>query len=228
MIQFLACLIRKLSYRRLILAAFVAPLLVLPLGSSFAALISAEAIGTYPSPVLPFPNTLTNGDFTISPIPTCPMALSCTTGDGINEITEWAFDFSGAANLSEVRDRNPISAILTLTLTPRDHAVSTDSVRIVGLPPIETPIIQSLPVGTFATTTVTIELLDFYKPSDVLQVLTAADSIPMRYIDDAVISYARLDIEAIPSPTAFPVIGGALILLLVTARSNVRRCAVAK
>lgn len=212
-------------------ACVLTTLTALSAHQSLAATISAEAFGSATPPILPYPNILVNGDFTVSPGsgPVCPGAPSCPVGNGVDEVTEWTFDFSGSAALPLVKQSpNLDSAFLTLILNASpaldaSGVVHTDAVRILGLPLIEEPI-QTLSPITIAT--VEIELLDFYSSSDILGFLQIDNSIPMRYIDDAIVSYARLDIQvapqAVPVPPTMALLAGSLILFFMARRSSLR------
>ncbi len=86
------------------------------------------------------------------------------------------------------------SAQLTLTLKPGSRANRTDFIRIEGLNNIEASEIQDLEVGVEHT--IRLELLDFYSSIQILDALDAApnDQIRMHYEDDALISFAQLDL----------------------------------
>lgn len=93
------------------------------------------------------------------------------------------------------------SALLTLTLTPKDEGITTDAVwmetlEVIGGNPIA-PEIQTLPVDV--TSTITIELLDrlpSYTSAAILGILfgSLGGRISMRYNDDAIISSAKLEL----------------------------------
>ena len=76
-----------------------------------------------------------------------------------------------------------------------------DHVKIVPLDWIESSIIQTLPVNTIST--FSLDMLDFYSSSDVLGSLVAnSGGIPMHYHDDALVSYAKLELTSVPLPPA--------------------------
>ena len=170
-------------------------------------LSTAIALASTSTPALArYPNDVRNGDFIISPNPALSASPGALTGDGVDEVTTWTFNFShrpksaiGFPNSSPLQ-----SALLTLTLTPRHALISTDVVRIRGLSPIDTPIIQGLTVNV--TSTVEIELLDFYASADILAVLVPPFvfvpevvnhfHIPMLYQDDAIVTYAQLELTS--------------------------------
>jgi hypothetical protein len=156
--------------------------------------ITATATGSPTPPTAPFPETVTNGDFLIR-----GYSNRSDVGDGRGETTTWVFDFTTDPDFSSVPASAPIeSALLTITLEPKGELISTDSIRIQGLHRIMTPLIQGLPVGV--TTTIQLELLDFYASSDILRVFTRnAGHIPMAYNDDAIISFAQLELIVQPA-----------------------------
>ncbi len=151
--------------------------------------ITATASGSLTPPTAPSTDTVKNGDFLIGANPPAPL-----TGDGIDEETTWTFDFTGDPSFPFFSSSLPLtSALLTLTLTPRDVLITTNVVLIEGLAQISTPVIQSLPVGR--TSTIHLQLLDFYSSAAILRVITGnASKIPMRYGNDAIISSAKLEL----------------------------------
>src|SRR5215208_1491347 len=157
--------------------------------------ISATASGSISPQTASFPATVTNGDFLISPNPNCTPQTCPLTGDGFDDITTWTFDFTKDPGFASFSTSKPLaSTLLTLTLTPKHSLVATDTVRIEPLVDIVAPVIQSLPVDQ--TSTIQLELLDFYSSADILGVLSANGGlIPMSYQDDAIIASARLDLS---------------------------------
>lgn len=118
------------------------------------------------------------------------------TGDGLDEATEWTFDFAGDPNFPLFSPLRPLtSALLTLTLTPVHEGVTTDAVRIETLPFIYGPPISTSPVGE--TKPVLIQLLEKlgYTSSAILGILFGGSGkIPMHYNDDAIVSSAKLEL----------------------------------
>ncbi len=116
-------------------------------------------------------------------------------GDGSDEYTEWIFDFSlhpVYPSFSILRDLK--FARLTLMVEPKNILITTDVVEIVGLHHISTPLIQTLPVDG-RIHTVTINLLDYYCSASILEILsTHSGKIKMKYQDDAIVSYAHLEL----------------------------------
>jgi hypothetical protein len=156
-----------------------------------ALVITATTTGSPSPPTATFPDTVTNGDFLIR-----GHSNRSNVGDGRNETTTWVFDFTLDPDFSSAPASAPIeSALLTLTLEPKAPLINTDSVRIRGLRKIITPLIQGLPVGV--TTTIQIELLDFYSADEIRQAITRRPHghIRMVYSDDAIISFAQLELS---------------------------------
>lgn len=159
--------------------------------------ITATASGSLAPPVAPPTDTVTNGDFLIGPNP-----AGGITGDGEDEETSWTFKFAGDPNFPFFSPSRPLtSALLTLTLTPRDGLVTTDGVLIEGLGIIgggtpNAPEIQSLPVNV--TNTIQLQLLNrlpAYNSTAIMGVFNAGGGqIPMRYADDSIISSAKLEL----------------------------------
>lgn len=174
---------------------------VLSPGRSFAISISATSRGSLMLTTDGFPKTVTNGDFLISG------RENTRVGDGKDERTDWTFDFTGDPNLSALSTTELLSsAKLTLTLTTCCK-IETDKVTIRSLPSIETNLIMGLPRNT--TQTVELELLDFYSSSDILGVLNkgTGGTLPMAYFDDAIVSFAQLELsdtstQSVPEPSA--------------------------
>jgi len=182
--------------------------------------ITATAFGSS-TPATAVGESVINGDFTINynrykdlsdPANPIDRRSSFTTGDGSDEETTWTFYFEEDPNISLFSPSQPLtSALLTLTLTPtdqgfdpEDQGITTDGVwietlEVIGGAPIA-PEIQTLPVGI--TTTITIELLDrlpSYTSTAILGILFGTrnifgNRISMRYNDDAIISFAQLEL----------------------------------
>jgi hypothetical protein len=160
--------------------------------------IVATASGS-PTPPTAVGESVVNEDFLIVRNRIAP---GLTTGDGIDEETSWTFFFNEDPNFSMFSPSQPLtSALLTLTLTPKDEGITTDAVwietlEVIGGNPIA-PEIQTLPVDV--TSTITIELLDrlpSYTSAAILGILFSSlgGRISMRYNDDAIISSAKLEL----------------------------------
>lgn len=172
-----------------------------------AIMITATASGDSQPNTAEYPNAVQNGDFQIiANSETVPLV-----GDGIDEYTLWNFDFSGDPDYGAFSLYDTLAAAnLTLTLTPKDSLITTDSIGIDGLLHIFDPI-QSLPVGV--TSTITIDLLFYYDSDEILGSLIGGDigMIPMKYQDDAVLSFAQLDLASVPEPATMLLLGTGLI-----------------
>ncbi len=159
--------------------------------------ITATASGSLTPPTAPPTDTVTNGDFLIGPNPG-----GAITGDGQDEETSWTFKFAGDPNFPLFSpSRSLTSALLTLTLTPKDGLITTDGVLIEGLGIIggstpNAPEIHGLPVGV--TNTIHMQLLNRlpgYSSTAILGVFSAGGGqIPMRYADDSIVSSAKLEL----------------------------------
>jgi len=173
--------------------------------------IAATASGNS-TPTTAMGESVINGDFTINynrykdlSNPPNPIdRYSFTTGDGIDEETNWTFYFNEDPNFSLFSSSQPLtSALLTLTLTPKDpgDGITTDAFWIETLDVItgavNAPEIQNLLKDI--TATIQIELLDrlpSYSSAAILQILFSSmgGRISMRYQDDAIISSATLEL----------------------------------
>lgn len=165
--------------------------------------IKATATGS-PNPTPVAEGNLQNGDFLILR-PTHPNFINEPVGDGRNESTSWLFDFSSDSNLALFPTSRPLdSALLTLTLSPGEYYVITDTTGYTGGTLIDISSIPGIPaVGT--TGTVSIDLLDFgFTSADIINSFDfVTNTIPWYYQDDSVISSAELELtaESVPEPT---------------------------
>ena len=157
---------------------------------------SAEAIGN-PTPDrlqdASLEDTITNGDFVIRRAE----GENTTLGDGIDEQTTWTFDFSEDPDFAVFPTADSLaSARLTLTLTPTSPLITFGTVKIEGLSGVSPAQFQNLPINT--TSTIQLELLDFYTSERILEILNqeSQGQIPMFYSGGATVSLARLDLTA--------------------------------
>jgi DNA-binding beta-propeller fold protein YncE len=155
--------------------------------------ITATASGSRTPPTA-VGESVVNGDFLI----VRNREPGFTTGDGSDEETSWTFDFNEDPNYRDFESRSgPLtSALLTLTLTPKNEGITSDVVFIETLSLINAPEIQTLPVDV--TSTITIELLDkpSYTSTAIIGIFFSSieGRILMRYLDDAIISWAKLEL----------------------------------
>lgn len=186
---------RKISF-------LMAAVALIFLGTNSHALTISDAVfGSQQPGTATWPNTVTNGDFTIT-----GNSIATLVGNGVDESTTWTFDLTTDPDYALfLPDLQLVSAMLTLELTPKNALITTDWVGIQGLPSITAPI-QSLPV--YELSTVEIDLLDYYTTDQVWGALTGgAGTIAMQYSDDAILSYSKLELHATPEP-------GTIVLLL--------------
>ena len=199
---------------------------------SSAAVITSTVTGAVAPVTQNFPNTVTNGGFTIT-----GNALAPIVGDGIDDTTYWNFNFNGAGLASFIAGGPITSAILTLTVTPRQSGVLDDRVYIGnatgGFIPAANPAfigvqntiptLASLPLN--ATATVTANLVNFYSPAELLTLLqngfggSGAGIIPFVYHDDTVTSFASLALtnsvpSGVPEPSTMALMGAGLLGIL--------------
>lgn len=178
--------------------------------------ITATASGSLTPPTA-LDEDVSNGDFLIRR----NIAPGTITGDGQDEETIWKFNFASDPNFPFFSPSRPLtSALLTLTLTPKDGLITTDAIVIEGLGGLGgstpasaiggAPEIQNLPVGV--TNTIHMQLLNrvlapgqsvpAFSSTAILGIFSAGGGqIPMRYADDSIISSAKL--ELIQESTAF-------------------------
>lgn len=139
-----------------------------------------------------------NGSFLI----TDSSGLTRKIGDGLDEATSWTLDFTQHGNFASFSTTAPlVSALLTLTLTPVT-SLSTDAFWLEGYGYAGTTEIQPLGPSS-GTTTLQIQLLNYYSSAIILQSYTQGTlgKISCMYSDDAIVSYARLElVNAVPEP----------------------------
>ena len=156
----------------------------------------SQAEGKTTPSVAPRNEAVKNGDFNI----TTPDGAnaSAKTGDGLDESTAWNFDFKRDVNWANLLSEKAYlkSAILTLTLTPKHSLVSTDWVKInrKDFAIIGADSIRELKPNQTGTITVNL-IAEGYNPQNIFQFMKENNGlIPMLYTDDAVVSFARLDL----------------------------------
>ncbi len=168
-------------------------------GTALALTISATATGSATPPIAYNPDhflSVISGSFTYTGW--------SSVGDGNDEDVDWTFDFKSDPNYAAFVNVHTLgSARLTMTLIPQNYLVSTDQVRIADFGYINTPVIQTLPVGVVST--INLELLKFYTANEILDVFQGnSGTLPMRYNDDAIITYAQLDLSTEPFVSPVP------------------------
>ncbi|RKH93780.1 hypothetical protein D7Y27_40000 [Corallococcus sp. AB004] len=152
--------------------------------------ITATANGCLTPPTGTYPNPVKNGDFIITG--TGPNAI--VVGEGVDEEVRWTFDFNAdPAYQFFTQAQGLTSAVLTLTLTPKNQLVTTDMVvlDVPGFDAIRAPI-MTLPVNV--TSTIRIDLLaqPSYTAGAILAALAAGKGrVPMRYANDSIVSSAK-------------------------------------
>jgi subtilisin family serine protease len=139
-----------------------------------------------------YPNPVTNGDFLLR-----GNSIATLVGDGLDEFTTWDFDLTRDPDFTSLTTTTLLaSAELTLTLKPT-FGVDTDGLTIQGLGSIVKPI-RELPVGQ--TSTITINLLDYFSPDTVVKAIqNNAGKLSTTYQDDAIVSFAKLELSTFDS-----------------------------
>ena len=173
---------------------------------SYAAVITSTAQGDE-NPAIINGESLQNGDFLIK------FNHFKTLGDGQDEFTHWNFDFNSDPNLqafiNAIAQEPLTSANLTLTLSPKP-GFSTDGTGLTGVKGIGQGNLANVPgiPGVGETGTVVLDLLNDYgfTSTEILGAFNSGDAnvIPWNYQEDAIISFAQLELEAeaqsVPEP----------------------------
>ncbi len=169
--------------------------------------ITATASGSLTPPTAPAGSEIVNGDFQI----TDTGGGSPISGDGWNEITDWSFDFTSDPDLASfLADSVLQSAALTLTLFVGGPEPSTDIFELGALGIVSHAAFTSLAEGT--TATVDIELLAFYSSTSIVSSLLSGGGVTAAsYSDDAIVSFASLELTVIPEPSAMLLLATGLI-----------------
>jgi hypothetical protein len=166
--------------------------------------ISDEALGSRTPNQTPAGESASviNGDFVITQV--APSPGSPNIGDGLNDTTSWSFDFGTDTNL--VNGKILFSALLTLNLQTT-FGIDTDSFTLAGLDAVGPVEIRSLAVGFDGQ--VSLDLLDYYSSADILAQLVGGvyGQLPVIYEDDSIVSFARLELTAVPEPGILALLG---------------------
>lgn len=211
--------LKKLSMRWLFLPTFLIFCGISPQLASAVSIV-ATAEGSQTPPIVNRPS-IQNGSFTVTPIQEGVLPL----GDGVDEFTTWIFDFNSDPNLpaflNAVATGQPLtSAKLTLTLLPM-NSLATDSFSfgadalnvvprvltvpnvsvLIGNPTLEQPVTLELNLLTIDpnfipnSTITSTQILAAFNSSKVRNTLRA------NYQDDAIISFAQLELGTATSPS---------------------------
>ena len=185
----------------------LAAVLMLAQGASAAVTLRGTASGDPTPGRTTTPGVVTNGDFSIFRIG----SDGSIVGDGIDEHTFWIHDFSADPELASIDRNTPlISATLRLTLTPAASPVR-DRAAIFGLAEFQSPLFDAIPVDL--TRTVAIDLCEIYSDLQILSTLFGSSpqldpripqsgpgQLTLGYANDAVVSFAELELVAVPEP----------------------------
>ncbi|MDX2181226.1 MAG: hypothetical protein SFV18_16645 [Bryobacteraceae bacterium] len=185
-----------------------------------AAVITDTAIGGIPTFTVAAPAMIAIGDVEYAK---GSLGGNDTVGEGIDDEIRIAFDFTGQADLAVLQAALTLtSATLNLKIVPQDGFVSTDTIQLNNLAPINSPLIQSLAVGVPAE--VTIDLLTFYTPAEIIGRLNAQGGlVGALFQDDSFLTEATLTItgpDALVVPEAAT---WAMVALILAAFALLRR-----
>lgn len=184
-------------------------------------------------PTVDVTQTLQNGDFLIHANPAA--GPGHVTGDGIDEATSWAFDFTGDPGYAAfMASGGLVGARLSLTLSvlqfPGGVGPGTDLVRPSDaggdiFPAWVLPTFLSGSTGTYSSGSITESLITVgMDPVALFGWLSSHNGLfPMLYADDAVISQATLTLVSAPVPepaTTLLLLGGLLALNSAVRRSS--------
>jgi hypothetical protein len=196
---------------------------------------SAFAAAIEPTPIDVNQN-LQNGNFLILANPAA--GPGHFTGDGIDETTLWRFNFNSDPNYAAfLADANIVSARLTLRLNTKFFVNGAGPVTDITFPGDGVggvfpgwvmPQFITGTFGTFTSGSISADLIGDVgmSPSQLLGwITTYAGQFPMVYGDDAVVTFAKLDLVSapVPEPAAWLLMVAGLMPLLARWRAGERR-----
>ena len=173
-------------------SAFVLSALV-PSQAFAATLVSTSVMGSS-TPTITNAASVQNGDFTITSI------WGNRVGDGEDEVTSWKFNFNSPSIIGNVT-----KALVDLDLKPLS-LFETDTFEIAGIGSLQFTDFLPLNQAKYnQTQSVQIDLLKFFSPGTILTAFNnSGGSLQASYGDDAILSFAKMTLEAesvdVPEP----------------------------
>jgi hypothetical protein len=181
------------------------------MASAQAATISATAVAKSAQPTPIDVNLdMQNGDFRIAANPAA--GPGHFTGDGVDETTTWAFDFTGDPDYAQfISDGQIVAARMSLTLNTAffvngvgpitDRTFPSNGVLSVFPLWVMPEFISGTP-GSYSSGSIGVSLLTVGMPAaDLFNYLVANNGLfPMVYGDDAIVTEARLALVSAPIP----------------------------
>ncbi len=177
-----------------------------------AVVINAAALAASTQPItVPVSEDLLNGDFLIHA--NTQASLPHVTGDGLDESTTWAFDFSGHPEYAAfVAEGGLAEARLTLTLNTAFFVDGVGPITDIAFPADANgglfpgwtlpTFINGVP-GTFSSGTLITSLVAQVgmNPAELFDWLASHNGLfPMIYADDAIVTAASLTLVSAPVP----------------------------
>jgi hypothetical protein len=204
----------------LLLSAFILIVLAFPTsGFSVTITDSVTNPGTAIGTVSGLDDAFIYGDFTIrySGSVWTGDAEDVSVGEGLDESWDWSFDYTGLYDPSVFNESTVLSsALLTIRLTANSAQVDpgdSEYLRILWLDNFALPAFTKVDEEEEFV----VDLLDYYSSAQIMErfMSTSYDgtgTIPMRFIDDAVVNYAELSLTTspVPPPAAIVLLGSGL------------------
>jgi hypothetical protein len=204
----------------LLLSAFILIVLAFPTsGFSVTITDSVTNPGTAIGTVSGLDDAFIYGDFTIrySGSVWTGDAEDVSVGEGLDESWDWSFDYTGLYDPSVFNESTVLSsALLTIRLTANSAQVDpgdSEYLRILWLDNFALPAFTKVDEEEEFV----VDLLDYYSSAQIMErfMSTSYDgtgTIPMRFIDDAVVNYAELSLTTspVPAPAAIVLLGSGL------------------